>query len=209
MRDDLIERLKELYGCDEPIMAAEILSAWNEYSRPMVFRLLKRYTESGSLARFDTGIYYIPTDTFLGKSKLDPQKVINKRFIESGGDVFGYYAGMGLFNGLGLTTQVPMTAEIVTEKETTRVRKVMVGKAKVLLRRAKTNINKSNAPALQFLEAMKFIYEPLDEYQVENLREFVRLNNVKEKDVLTYSNLFPKRAMENLRRIGAKNVFAQ
>jgi hypothetical protein len=209
MRQELIERLKELYGCNEPITAAEILSAWSEYSRPMVFRLLKRHTESESLKRFDMGIYYIPTDTFLGKSKLDPGKVITKRFIKSGGDVFGYYSGMGLFNELGLTTQMPMVAEIVTEKETTRVREVTVGKAKVLLRRAKTKINKNNAPVLQFLEAMKFVYEPLDEYQVANLREFVRRNNVAEKDVLAYSNLFPKRAIENLRSIGAENVFAQ
>jgi hypothetical protein len=103
--EKLIERLKEKYGCNEPIFTVEILSAWSEYSRPRVFQLLKGATAEGLLVRFAMGIYYIPTMTFLGKpSSLDPQKVIEKQYIESGGEVYGYYSGMTLLNGALLWT---------------------------------------------------------------------------------------------------------
>ena len=44
--------------------------------------------------------------------------------------------------------------EISTNNETTRVRDIFIGKQKVLLRKARTEVNASNAAVLSFLELM-------------------------------------------------------
>jgi hypothetical protein len=134
---------------------------------------------------------------------------MEKKYIKSNNEVYGYYAGLVIQNSLGLTTQMPVTKEIVTNRETTRVREVRVGKAKVLLRRAKTQITKDNAAVLQFLDALKEVDEPLDEYQLGRIREFVRQEDIQKTDIYKYAELFPKKAMVNFQSIGEWNVFTQ
>lgn len=108
------------------------------------------------LVRFEKGIYYIPTDTLLGKSKLDSQKVIAKKYINTVEDTIGYYSGITFLNMLGLSAQMPNALEIYTNNEPSRVRKVPVGNQKVILRRSRTYINSENAATMSFLELMNF-----------------------------------------------------
>ncbi|GHU99038.1 hypothetical protein FACS1894211_03770 [Clostridia bacterium] len=206
---ELVDKLILRYGYNEPILTDEIRSTWSEYSRTRVFQLIKKLTENKMLQKFDMGVYYVPTSNLSGKqSYLFPRQVIEKKYIRFNDEVYGYYAGLVIQNSLGLTTQMPVTKEVVTNNETTRVREVRVGKSKVLLRRSKTHITRENAAVLQFLDALKEADEPLDEYQLGRIREFVQQEGIKQADIYKYANLFPQRAIVNLRHIGEQNVFA-
>ena len=149
----LKEYLEKNYGYNEPIFLNEIrLEGLSDNALRQYF---KRMLGSGDLARFDTGIYYLPkVQRLLKKSYLDPMKVIIRKYIQSTTETYGYFAGATFANQIGLTTQMPATLEIVTSKESTKGRTVTVGSQAVRLKRPVTIITSENAELLQFLDAV-------------------------------------------------------
>jgi len=88
------EYLKDKHGFNEPIYVEAI--QFKSYSRSWVFKELKKLIENGELKRFDTGIYYFPIKMFYGDGTLNSRKVIERRFISGGDNVYGYIAGISL-----------------------------------------------------------------------------------------------------------------
>ncbi|MCL2890952.1 MAG: hypothetical protein FWF40_03560 [Methanomassiliicoccaceae archaeon] len=198
-RKELIARLKEEFGEDEPIFTKEIISSWKEYSRPRVFQLLKDMCSDGTITRYDRGVYYFPKTSFWNTPlPLSVEKVAEKRYMKADGKVFGYYSGLTLLNYMGLSNQVPNTDEIVTMNETTRVREVVIGKFYFRLRRSKMQITKENAPLLQVLEIFNKIDAPLERYQKENIFALLGNKPVDKALLLECAKCFPKRALKNL-----------
>ena len=99
---ELIEYLTKTFGYNEPILLEEI--SFNNFSKSWINKQLAKYVETGELIRFDKGVYYVPKKTILGPSKLNPVKVIERKYINS---KYGYYSGASFLNQLGLSTQVP------------------------------------------------------------------------------------------------------
>jgi hypothetical protein len=83
------EYLLDTYGANEPILIGEI--SYMDYSRPWLFKGLKKLTNDGKLIRFDNGVYYIPTKTVLGISVLNSRKVVEKKYVSAGGRVYGFF----------------------------------------------------------------------------------------------------------------------
>ena len=193
----LYEYLLQQYGTNEPIISAKI--TFKKYSRPWVMKQLKSLCESGKLIRFEKGIYYIPTDTVFGKSILNPRKVIEKKYINDGENTIGYYSGITFQNQLKLTTQMPNVIEIYTNNETTNVRYVMVGKLKVILRKARTTINSTNVAVLSFLEMMNNVMpQTLDREKKNRIAEYINSNGITKQDIILYATVFPDKVMRNL-----------
>lgn len=133
------------------------------------------------------------------KSLLDPRKVIERKYIRSNGQVMGFYAGSTMQYQLRLTTQMPNVIELYTNNETTRVRDVMVGKQRVILRKARTPFTAKNVGVLSFLEMMTDLDpKTLDEEKKSILRGFLQSNAITRRDITTYSPAFPDRTMRNL-----------
>jgi len=194
--------LKEKYGVNEPIRIEDI--EFEDYSRPWIFRELKKLVDSGELKRFDTGIYYFPIKMFYGDSSLSSRKVVERRFISDGNDIYGYVAGVSLLNQTGLSTQVPNLLELVSNNESTRVRDIKVGNQRVRARRSRTTISKENARALQFLDLMIVITPfAMDETERFMLSKYIKDSGVKKDDVFRYSEYFPAKAMKNMIESGA------
>lgn len=149
----LKEYLEKNYGYDEPIFINEIrLDGINDNALRQYF---KRMLKSGDLARFDTGIYYLPkASRLLKKSYLDPMKVIIRKYIQSTTEIYGYFAGATFANQIGLTSQMPATLEIITSKESTKGRIVTVGSQTVRLKRPAITVTAENARLLQFLDGV-------------------------------------------------------
>ncbi len=149
----LKEYLEKNYGYNEPIFLNEVrLEGLSDNALRQYF---KQMLGAGDLARFDTGIYYLPKVPRLSKkSYLDPMKVIIRKYIQSTTETYGYFAGATFANQIGLTTQMPATLEIVTSKESTKGRTVTVGSQAVRLKRPATAITSENAGLLQFLDAV-------------------------------------------------------
>lgn len=193
----LYEYLLQQYGTNEPIVSAQI--TFKEYSRPWIMKQLKSLCEDGKLIRFEKGIYYIPTDTVFGKSILNPRKVIEKKYINDGENTIGYYSGITFQNQLKLTTQMPNVIEIYTNNETTNVREIMVGKQKVILRKARTRINSTNVAVLSFLEMMNDIMpRTLDGEKKNRITEYIYSNGITKQDIISYATVFPDKVMRNL-----------
>lgn len=194
---DLFESILQQYGTNEPILSSEI--TFQDYSRPWIYKQLNRLCEEGKLERFEKGIYYVPTQTPFGKSLLNPRKVIERKFIFQGEETIGYYSGITFQNQLQLTTQMSNVIEIYTNKETTRVRDVYVGKQKVLLRKARTKITAANADVLSFLELMNDLNaNVLDDEKKATIAKFISDRNITRKDITAYAPVFPDKAMRTL-----------
>ena len=71
----LMEKLNSAFKPNTPIFVEEIQTLLSEYSRPRIYQFIAEAVKSGALIRYDNGVYYIPTKTLLGVSKLNPQKL--------------------------------------------------------------------------------------------------------------------------------------
>ncbi|MEG0621138.1 MAG: hypothetical protein RR477_08425, partial [Raoultibacter sp.] len=114
--ENFINILSKSFEANTPIFMEDILDAFPGLSRQTLYRWINNELGKGALARFGRGIYYIPTKTRFGNSILDPDKVIEKRWIEENGAIIGYVSGANLANRTGISEQVPATLEITTNK---------------------------------------------------------------------------------------------
>lgn len=193
----LFDSLLQRYGTNEPIFSNEI--RFQNYSRPWIAKQLAKLCEEEKLIRYEKGIYYIPTETVFGKSLLNPRKVIEKKYISNNGEIVGYYSGLTLQNQLRLTTQMSNTIEIYTNNETTRVRDILVGKQKVLLRKSRTEITSDNVAVLSFLELMNDLTPSLlDNEKKSILINYIADRKITRSDITTYAPVFPDKAMRTL-----------
>ena len=143
----------ENYGYNEPIFLNDL--AIEGMSENAVRQSVKRLTASGFLERYDNGIYYIPKRSgLLGKSYLDPSVVIMRKYVKNKSEIYGYVTGISFANQLGLTTQMPAVIEVVTNREVTNGRMIMVGNQRVRIKRPTITISDSNAELLQLLDSI-------------------------------------------------------
>lgn len=194
---EFFDYLVRVYGYNEVILSNEIY--YDGYSVSWIKKKLKKLCDEEKIIRFEKGVYYIPTDTPLGKSRLDPKKVIIKKYINDGNKIIGYFSGITFMNMLGLSAQMPNMMEIYTNNEPSRVREVPVGSQRVLLRRSRTAINSSNAATLSFLELMNFTDAGFYDAEKKKLiAAFIDKNGITRKSVSIYSPYFPDKAMRTL-----------
>ena len=193
----LYDYLFSTYGCNEPIALSEI--SFQRYSRPWIQKEITKLCEAGKLVRFEKGIYYIPTETLLGKSKLDAKKVITKKYVNDGKDIIGYYSGVSFMNQIGLSTQVPNTLEIYTNNEPSRAREVPIGGQKVLLRRSRATVTRENADTMCFLELMNFTDASFyDDEKKQQVIDYISQKNITRTDISKCAPFFPDKAMRTL-----------
>lgn len=143
----------ENYGYNEPIFLNDLFI--EGLSENAIRQSVKRLVASGFLERYDNGIYYIPKHGgLLGKSYLDPSMVIIRKYVENQSNKYGYITGLSFANQLGLTTQMPAVIEIVTNRESTNGRMLMVGNQKVRVKKSSISVSEDNAELLQLLDAI-------------------------------------------------------
>lgn len=141
------------YGYNEPIFLNDLKI--EGLSENAVRQSVKRLVAKGFLERYDSGIYYIPKQgTLLGKSYLDPELVVIRKYVRSKFETFGYVTGMSFVNQLGLTTQMPAVIEIVTNREATNGRTITIGTQQVRIKKATVTVSNNNAELLQLLDCI-------------------------------------------------------
>ena len=187
----LIEYLDKKYGKNTPILLESI--EYEQRSSSWLLKELNKLCDSGELARFDKGVYYIPTQTVLGTSVHCAEDVIERKYITDGITVYGYYGGIGLMNRIGLTTQVVSRETVYTNKESTRRRIVKVGYLDVVVKKARTEVTKDNASTLALLELINdmpdFFCE--DNEKRATIAEYVKKRNITKEKIAEYVSFFP------------------
>lgn len=202
--------LLENYDYNEPIFLNEL--SIEGLSENAVRQSVKRLVSNGFLERYDSGIYYIPKQgSLLGKSYLDPLLVIMRKYIGNKSGTYGYITGISFVNQLGLTTQVPAVIEIVTNKEATNGRMLMVGNQKVRVKKAPVTVSDDNAELLQLLDgisqAEKYTELPIDE-TIDTLLSYVKQKKFTKKQLSEVSSVITGATAKKLIEWGMIYEFA-
>lgn len=207
----LVERLKKNFNTNEPIFTNEILEMFSEYSRAYIFRLINKAEKKGEIINFDTGVYFIPTKSIIGSSTITAEDVVNKKYVGYKDDVYGVYSGLNLQNMFSLTTQMPNTIEIVSNRESMRCRRIMIDGRTIILRKSRCKIDRSNAHTytiLQLLSEMGMT-TAMDDRAKESIIRYMRENKVSNDDLISLAKVFPAQTAKNLIDSGVLYDFAQ
>jgi hypothetical protein len=189
--------LVKQYGFDSAIFFGEL--SFKEYSLPWIKKELAKLCKEGKVCRFEKGVYYLPTETIFGKSILDPREILIKKYITNGNEVYGYFSGITFRNMLRLSTQMPNTLEVYTNKEKTRVKEITIGSLKYILRCSRTTVNRENAATMSFLELMNSTegnYYDVEKREI--VKEYIKKNRITRGMVASYAPYFPDKAMRTL-----------
>lgn len=152
--ETLYEYLIDNYKENEPIFLADLQV--DGMTRTNVRQQIKKLTDTGKVKRFDNGIYFLPKKTiFKSGSQLAPEKVLECKYLRDKDERCGYVSGLMFFNQMGLTTQVPMMYEVVSNKATNDYRETSLAKSRVIVRKPKVPVTEKNYKALQFLDMLK------------------------------------------------------
>ena len=172
--------LEERFGAGQPILTEDVLAALPDEPRSTVFYRLKTEVESGGLARFDRGVYYVPERAELfGRTvdvPLDPERVIARKYLERDGEVIGFVSGLALENRSRVSNQVPAVLEITTNAETNRRRRVRPfgGYREVVLKRPRVPVTAGNVDALEAIDLVENVdVASLDESELDAYRSKV------------------------------------
>lgn len=128
------------YGTNESIFVSDII--YEGMTQNNIRQQIMNYAATGKIKRYDTGIYYIPKESiFKTTSSLSQSSVIEKKYLFSGNQRCGYISGMNFANRIGLTTQIPASCELVTNKATNDYRETTLASEKIIIRKPRVRID--------------------------------------------------------------------
>lgn len=200
----LYEYIIERYEPNEPIFASELkIEGMTDGN---IRQQLKRLSDSEVIKRYDTGIYFIPKKSiFKTGAQLALDDVIRKKYLEDNKEKCGYICGISFANQIGITTQVPMCYEVVTNKATKDYRELTIAKSRVTLRKPKVKITEENCKALQLLDLIKSI-DILSEIPIAEVKgkliTYMRNNQLTFESLANYLSYYPDKIYRNLYEVG-------
>ena len=206
----LFDYLREHYKPGEPIFTEDIHI--KGVNRPNLIQQLKTLTDNKKVGRFEKGIYYIPRETvFNTLSGPIPETVAIYKYISRKGKINGYYSGNTFANLIGISMQMPMKKEIVSNNIAAIVRKVSIGKQKFIVRRSNIKITNENVHVLQLLELLKKLDNYLDgDYDTarEKIKKYAALTKITKADIDKYIRQFPDSTFRYYYELRLDNVLA-
>lgn len=208
----LVSRLEQRFGYDKPIFTEDIFACMNDYSRQRIYQLIAEAIRKRSLVRFDTGIYYLPTETEFGRSVLTVNDVVNKKYISNNGETFGIYGKHMIDLNFFISYQVPNAIEVITNKESRDVREIEIRGRRVILRKSRVPITKENESAYTLMElfnGMDLRRYMEDSMVRESINSYIREKNIKPEMIYRLASSFPARTMKNLAISGVLYEIAQ
>ena len=116
-----------------------------------VVRAVNRSVENGRLKRVEKGRFYRPRKGVLGDMLVSDEALL-RDVLYRNGRRFGYITGPALYNRLGLTTQVPKTIAVATNRAA-QTKDFGTIRIKLVPRRAP--ISDSTVPLLESLDALR------------------------------------------------------
>jgi len=122
-------------------------------SREAVIKALNRMVSKGKLAKLSKGRYYKPERSVFGVLEPEQYQIV-KDLIEKDSKPIGYVTGYGIYNSLGLTTQISSVIQIGRSTPRPSLKR---GRYRISFVTQKNRITKENIPLLQILDAVKYI----------------------------------------------------
>ena len=189
----LFEYLKEHYDDVEPIFTEDIHI--EGMRRDNFCQQLKTLTDNGKIKRYEKGIYYIPKETRLNSASApNPETVAKCKYIARNGKTDGFYSGSIFANLIGISLQVPMKKEIVSNRMAAIVREVIIGEQIFIIRRPYVKIDNDNAKVLQLLDLLKNLDRYLDcsyDEARKKIKKHSLANHITRESIDKYIRNFP------------------
>lgn len=199
--------LLQTFGKNEPIFVSDI--KFDGMTENNIRQQILYCVSSGKLRRYDTGIYYIPEESiFKSGSQLSQNSVIEKKFLISDNERFGYISGINFANMIGITSQVPASCEVVTNKASKEYRETKLASAKIILRKPRVEINDANYKSLQFLDLLKDIdlYSELEGKELnKKILAYMNKAGITFSDLKDFLSLYPDKIYRNMYNVGVLN----
>ena len=152
--NNLYEYLVNNFELNEPIILSDLKIDGMSYDN--LRQQMKKLVDDGKVRRYENGVYYLPKASILNLDLgLNPETVLEYKYLTEDGKECGYMTGLMFFNQLGLTSQVPMVYEIATNKATNNYRETTVGNSRLIIKKPRTTVTKDNYKVLQFLDLLK------------------------------------------------------
>lgn len=196
----LYDYLVETYGFNEPILVANI--KYKDLSEGSIRQQIKKLNDAGAIKRYDTGIYFIPKKSvFKSGAQLSMSRVIEEKYLKEDNQRCGYISGVAFANQLGITTQVPMICEVVTNKATNDYRETTLAKSRVIIRRPRLEVNEQNYRILQFLDLIKdidYLAEISGDELQKRLLAYLKYYSICFADLEKYFSYYPDKIYKNL-----------
>lgn len=189
------EKLYKKYEVNKPILLEDLKKKFRNEKN--IVKKINYLVKKDKVKRFEKGIYYIPEYVMLGKNKLevglDVYEVIDAKYIKN--NTIGYLAGANLKYMLGLSTQVPIKYEIVTNNVKKDVEKIKIKNIDITLRKSKVKITKNNVKTLMILELISSLKEEElfgDDSRRNNkiIKDYFKKENITEKQFNKYIKYF-------------------
>ena len=209
---EFAQELKNNFAFNEPIFTEEILKVFSNYSRAQVFRYVDVAKENNVLVQYDTGVYFIPYMTFLGiPSTITAGMAAEKKYVKNGDKRYGIYSGIRLLNEFHVTTQMAAVPTIVTNKESSKKRMIVIKNMRFILKKSRCKITPDNYIAYTILELFNEIDldEKISKYTIDTIVGFMKDHKL---EILTLSKLakyFPSKAIKNMMRSGVLYEFVR
>ena len=191
----LYEYLEQNYEKNEPILLSELRETIDFMSYSSLRQALKRMADNQVLEKYINGVYFIPQVKYgIRSSSLDTYKVIEKKYLKKGNKIEGYITGLSMANKLQLTSQNPITVEVVTNEEKSAKRSVDFPKINLILRKPRIKVNNQNYKLLQVLDLLvsfeSYSEEPLEK-AVNRMADYARNDELGEEEVKEYVTHYP------------------
>lgn len=163
----------------------------NEYTAAA--KAIERLIVKGIIKRVTTGVFYKPKQTIFGEL-LPREMEIIKPYLYENGKRIAYITGTGLYNNLGLTTQVPKTVKIAS-----RSKRIFINSGSLKAKPVKSyvDVTDENYYLLEILDVLKD-FPKIPDLDKEGGIMFLqnRLKNLAEKELNTlvkYALKYPPR----------------
>lgn len=206
----LIDEIKKQYKEAEPIFVNDLKT--DDISRPALTQQLGTLCRNHVIEKYDNGIYFIPKKSRLQNAAGPTADTVARyKYVSDGKTVKGFYSGYTFANQLGITTQVPVKVEIVSNNTSAIVREVMIGKQKFIVRKPAVEINEDNVYVLQLLDILKDFDKYSEEsYETarEKVREFIKAHGIKKENIDKYIRSYPASVFRYYYELEMENVFA-
>lgn len=207
----LLDYLIKTYEAGEPIFSVDI--EVQGMSDTNLRQQLKKLVDMGMLNRFEQGVYYFPKQSRL-KGVVGPSSdiVARSKYIARRGERIGYYSGHTFANHIGISTQVPIKEEIVSNNMSAIVREVMVGTKTYIVRRPIVTVTNENYMILQLLDLLKDLEKYMDnepEIVRKQLVSYIIENHITRNAVDKYIKEFPIKIYKTIYDMGLDNVLTR
>ncbi|MDD4426950.1 MAG: DUF6088 family protein [Paludibacter sp.] len=118
-----------------------------------VIKALNRMVASGKISKLSKGKFYKPRKSRFGMLQPSVYQTV-KDLLEENGELIGYITGYNAYNEMGLTTQIPATIQIGTNRYRRPIKR---GMYKISFIVQPNKITKANIELLRILDAIRFI----------------------------------------------------